>query len=102
MDTETLAALRGSIAKWRAIVEGTGEDKGIDNCPLCLKFNSRYPAKNLGCNGCPVYQRTGQDSCSGTPYDEYLSDKRGTTELAQAELDFLISLLPEADPEAPA
>lgn len=97
MEAATLAALRGSIAKWRAIVEGTGEDGGIYNCPLCLKFNVPMPAKNLGCNGCPVFLATGQDSCSGTPYDEYSSDEGDTRELAQVELDFLISLLPEGE-----
>src|SRR5262245_41236356 len=33
MDDETLEALNGSIAKWQAIVGGTGEDEGAENCP---------------------------------------------------------------------
>lgn len=39
MEAETLIALQGSIAKWQAIVDGTGTEQGPANCPLCLKFN---------------------------------------------------------------
>jgi hypothetical protein len=38
MDEKTLEALKGSIRKWEAIVDGTGEDDGADNCPLCHMF----------------------------------------------------------------
>jgi hypothetical protein len=119
MDAETLLALRGSIAKWEAIVAGTGIDGGSKNCPLCQKFNKeelgkRYEVDEDGnstdaCEGCPVRDATGLDWCHGSPYraftdarwrkvhetDEAFAQRfalRGAH--AQAELDFLKSLLP--------
>lgn len=114
MTPETLTALRGSIAKWRAIVAGTAEDKGTENCPLCAAFYSHGE-----CAGCPAAE-VAQDSCcrgtpymdwanywaeSGQPYDPALGHwdlahvpvarLPEVTAMAQAELDFLISLLPE-------
>lgn len=101
MPKRTLKALKGSIAKWEAIVAGTGEDNGSDNCPLCDAFIDRF------CEGCPVKQKTGLSFCGGSPYGEFsrhsavLGTNRATTPelvaLAQAELDFLRSLLPEGE-----
>lgn len=88
MDADTLEALRGSIAKWEGIVAGTVRDMGMSNCPLCQKF--AYPRGNE-CRGCPVAERTGRSDCRGTPYYEHDEEK---PETAQAELDFLKSLLP--------
>jgi hypothetical protein len=104
MDARTLEALRGSIAKWEAIVAGTGEDKGVLNCPLCQLFVS---GEEILCKGCPVSDATGEIYCNDTPYSDWselaedlaydehghLSDKG--RRLAQAELDFLKSLLPK-------
>lgn len=99
MDDKTLAALRGSIVKWEAIVAGTGEDHGADNCPLCRMF--LYSDDGL-CSGCPVADRTGEIGCAGSPYEAWdETNIRGTVKteadraLAQAELDFLRSLLPD-------
>lgn len=109
MDERTLTALKGSIAKWEAIVEGAGADEGQNNCPLCEEF-----ALIHDCEGCPVAERVGTTGCVGTPYqkwktaaerefDDGISDDpcpayEATTpkliKLAQAELDFLRSLLP--------
>jgi hypothetical protein len=117
MDPDTLAALRGSIAKWRGIMAGTTEDLGPENCPLCRKFNRWYlgmsqPAVVGVCEGCPVAVRTGEDSCSGSPYDDYEAatqyiEECGDSEkpqvavrignLARLELEFLISLLPAGE-----
>jgi hypothetical protein len=103
MNARTLKALRGSIAKWRAIVDETGSDSGPLNCPLCQRFI------DSSCTGCPVSDATGHPGCGGTPYDErwielFLSDclpfRADTLErkaAAQAELDFLISLLPAGE-----
>lgn len=106
MDPKTLAALRGSIAKWRAIVDGTGTDQGPQNCPLCQMFLVREGnlLDNPRCNGCPIYHETGLTSCDGTPYDNYTlaeedHDEPTMAEAAEAELAFLVSLLP--DGEAP-
>lgn len=99
MSSDTLAALKGSITKWRAIVAGAGVDRGPDNCPLCQRFRDVTNGK-VTCDGCPVAERAGEPGCQGTPYDAYesarlsgdLSDEE-MKPLAQAELDFLISLL---------
>lgn len=91
MDEGILKALKGSIAKWEAILAGTGEDDGPDNCPLCQLFNTPQ-TKDDFCKGCPVREATSQRFCHGTPYEDYLDG--GDDEVAQAELDFLKSLLP--------
>jgi hypothetical protein len=99
MDAETLEALRGSIAKWEAIVAGTGMDLGGANCPLCRKF-----AHKPRCAGCPVVAAVGYHGCTGTPYmdgefhwveiEEGRKSFQPTHATACEELDFLKSLLP--------
>lgn len=111
MDSRTLTALMGSIEKWEKIVAGTGVDNAMENCPLCREFLS------LGsCTGCPVDSKTNRPLCKGTPYVAFADfmerlpvyrtpinhlpsqdDRTEATRLAQAELDFLKSLLPEED-----
>lgn len=99
MDAATLAALYGSIGKWEAIVEGSGKDFGSDNCPLCAMFMENEDA----CSGCPVSGKTKRRYCGGTPYDQWSAighQKAMTLEtikIAQAELDFLKSLLPKEE-----
>ena len=98
MSPETLAALRGSISKWEAIVEGHGQDDGVLNCPLCAVFHHNE------CWGCPVMERTGSSGCLDSPYvdvpstpiNDYANPvaREYARELARAELDFLRSLLP--------
>lgn len=93
MDAKTLIALRGSIAKWEGIVQGTVKDEGPDNCPLCLLFY------NDDCEGCPVSEATGETCCDDSPYPIYWGIANGQRDgdpvaAAQAELDFLKSLLP--------
>lgn len=102
MDAYTLKALKGSIRKWEQIVEGTGIDKGPYNCPLCMKFNSVFvSAYQENCKGCPVAERSGRSACLGTPYeawdarDESLDGSPENISLAEEELKFLRSLLPE-------
>lgn len=110
MDTETLAALRGSIEKWERIVADTDTDQGAANCPLCeMFFDSEYEEEdNAGqvyCRGCPVYVHTGKDNCDGTPYQGWvraggrfnMADTLQRIVAADAELDFLRSLLPEGE-----
>jgi hypothetical protein len=104
MDDETLAALKGSIAKWEAIVDGTGVDDGPDNCPLCEIFYAKE------CIGCPVALKSGYPGCSNTPYEDqwgqvfsdcftniYRANTPERKVAAQAELHFLISLLPPGE-----
>lgn len=101
MDAETLEALKGSIAKWEAIVAGTGTDEGPGNCPLCQMF-----IDNFKCSGCPVAQAVNDHGCGSTPYDLYsqadeeweLDEAERSANMAaaaKAELDFLKSLLPK-------
>lgn len=99
MDDKTLEALKGSIAKWGAIVAGKGEDLMAQNCPLCQAFP--------GCYGCPVAEKTDTADCQDTPWEDWFCDFQnhetkmantpGRVRLAQAELDFLRSLLPDEE-----
>lgn len=112
MDKRTKEALLGSITKWRAIVDGTGMDYGSGNCPLCAMFYYQQYIRQQ-CIGCPVRDRTRKRHCEGSPYIEWLVAKRITGSplgppgddpgieavraAARAELDFLVSLLPEGN-----
>lgn len=104
MDEKTLTALKGSIKKWEDIVAGHGADLGPTNCPLCIEFYGNEFGKD--CSGCPVYEHTGKIHCGGTPYSDFYAgpipisghspeDREELTQQAQAELDFLRSLLPK-------
>lgn len=102
MDAETLTALQGSIAKWEAIVVGTGIDEGAYNCPLCVKFNGFwFPEVGYrgSCGQCPVKLSTKQEGCAGTPYERIEEESFGPDDeefkqIASLELSFLKSLLP--------
>jgi hypothetical protein len=107
MDERTLTALEGSIAKWAAIVGGTGEDNGVDNCPLCDLFINGDD-DDSDCEGCPVALKVKERGCYGTPYTDWASHQRKGYEmmpwkaatlyekgLARAELEFLKSLRPQ-------
>lgn len=114
MNPETLEALKGSIQKWQTIVDGTGADKGGFNCPLCKSF--RIECRDALGRKCPVAIAANNINCLDTPYvafecfeDEHNFSGRPipkdlppelhaeAVRLAQAELDFLISLLPEEE-----
>lgn len=111
MNAKTLKALKGSIKKWKAIVAGTGEERGTENCPLCWLFNS---GQDTVCKGCPVYKVTESCFCLDSPFDDWTRhqwDKhhiynvakvrcKTCKDLAQAELDFLKSLLPKIKKES--
>jgi hypothetical protein len=114
MDAKTLEALKGSIAHWEKNAQA-GHPYGFsvktEDCPLCDMFINN----ETRCSGCPVMARTGSRLCADSPYDaarwamhswrEYdgtESDYGGLMEAAhkaaQAEVDFLKSLLPEEAP----
>lgn len=98
MDARTLEALKGSIKKWEGIALELKENHGTHDCPLCQLFHGGR------CEGCPVKERTGLDCCDGTPYWDYVryADEYGTVSgyalaIADKELEFLRSLLPEGE-----
>ena len=105
MDTKTLDALQGSKLHWCNIRDGLEEEHGIRNCPLCKLFYGKY------CVGCPVFEKTGEVGCKNTPYIAWHehhqlnhdypkrvhADCPECKQLAQAELDFLESLLPNME-----
>lgn len=108
MDERTLTALKESIAHWEANVaaETLGDVRlGCAHCALCQEF------PGLDCAGCPVAAATGDCDCEGSPYDQAVRAYRRWRSLggehrtewraaAQAEVDFLRSLLP-ADEASP-
>lgn len=71
------------------------------NCALCEQFVRL--AEGM-CEGCPVMEKTGKQGCHDTPYyaahDALVALQRGEGTIhewrkaAQAEVDFLESLLP--------
>lgn len=107
MDAKTLEALKASIAKWERNAEAKTPTEyriGESDCPLCSLFI--YPDR---CEGCPVFDRTGERFCKGTPYivasslrtwwsagDEGF--RRRANAAARDEVAFLKSLLPEETP----
>ncbi len=110
MKPEILTALRGSIKKWEDIVAGTGVDHGSSNCPLCQLFTPTG-GHCPDCEQCPIVDISGEIKCWNTPYGDWdwhlmkehptAPDRRARcpecVSLAQAEVDFLRSLLPEKE-----
>lgn len=96
--------LENSIRHWRRVVASPlMVDTHCKSCALCKAYFSSGMSL---CNGCPVNARTGRIGCNGSPYNAFadaLDDAREAKsvsartlkrlkKLAQAELDFLISL----------
>lgn len=105
MNKKIRTALEGSIQKWSRIVKGTGFDYGSMNCPLCQPLLGVTDA----CADCPVQAKTALRACVGTPYQAWTDHMQTAHEnpvaarvfcprcrvIAQEELAFLQSLLPE-------
>lgn len=91
-----------SIEKWEDVKKyGSKAELGDTNCALCKEYLYLGGIGSLkNCKGCPVFERTGQIHCYGTPYKEYAVAKdpdRHTPrsilkEIAQREVEFLKSL----------
>lgn len=112
MDKTALNALRGSIKKWEKIIACTEVDRGPDNCPLCLEYNT-VGKDSFDCVGCPVFKKIGQEYCEGTPYRVFYDHHHNfhrtglvffasilcgeCLKFATDELNFLKSLLPKKD-----
>ena len=103
MDAKTLTPLEESIAHWERIRDGKEPELGVANCALCKSFISG------GCVGCPVREFSGKPGCEGTPYVVWahltevpnklyrIAETPEEIAAAQAELDFLRSLLPKEE-----
>lgn len=70
MNRTTRTALERSIKKWERIILGRDVDKGMENCALCKKFADKEDYLTE-CEGCPVYEKTGQTHCRNTPYENF-------------------------------
>lgn len=113
MDEETLMALEESIQHWERNAECEDPENleiGPRSCALCARFwflDREMQTRKLDgqrCIGCPVYERTGQWDCRGSPYEELEGNigewpAERVKAQAKAELEFLQSLLPEREGE---
>lgn len=109
MNEVTLAALKASIAHWEKNLAAESPDDvrlGPRYCALCEAFPQ-------SCAGCPVAARTGVKGCRETPYGRacaafnewdsavtngspnHAEKATAWRAAAQAEIDFLRSLMPE-------
>jgi hypothetical protein len=101
MDARTRKALEASIKHWEMnVAAGSTADVSVQesSCALCSEFI------DSGCSDCPVFERSGRAFCRDTPYIQacralarwksYPYERREFSLAAQAELDFLRSLLP--------
>lgn len=85
-DGITAQALVASREKWVAILNGTGTDKGIVNCPLCQRFGptscvlEEIPSRPK----CPVFEDTGAKDCDNSPYRAW-ADHQEKCHLKQME-----------------
>lgn len=111
MTPQALTALQKSIAHWERVATGNRQPDELVGggwCDLCTEFNHSM-SWNKRCKGCPVYEKTGEQFCAGTPWveiervldgrcgEEATADWLDTdeaAELAAKELAFLKSLLP--------
>ena len=113
MDAKTLEALKASIEKWErnAVAETPDEYKtSWRDCPLCHLFNHSDMVRDDRCRGCPVFDRSEEKFCDGTPFNKAawtlerwmrgIEAQAAAHEAARAEVAFLKSLLP-TDAERP-
>lgn len=106
MDERTLEALKKSIEKWENVAYYGGDDRGINNCALCMEF--RVGFFSTFCVKCPVCIKTHTKYCYRTPFEDWMNHQEKyhgsltnkvwceeCKKLAIAELQFLKSLLPK-------
>lgn len=98
---EQSTALEASIEHWEKIVTGDAASLNAMGCALCQAFIGRSSSTSIVCGGCPVYKKTGQNLCKGTPYVAFHAATNAvggrvtgpmSKMLARSELDFLKSL----------
>ena len=72
MDAKTAEALEASIEHWREMTQVTkiyDIKIGRRECALCELFNTETILPSYRCLPCPVYRKTGQEYCEGTPFE---------------------------------
>jgi len=102
MEPQTLQAIKESIVKWETLAELKTLPifmPGDQQCPLCRIFVHKTNSSYEECRECPVYLKTNRRYCGGTPYadasDAFTNrDQEGFQSAAEAEVEFLQSLLP--------
>ena len=101
MKEATLKALNASIVKWKERAAGKHSPPSPEACPLCDEFFDDL------CDGCPVAgPEMENEGCLFTPCPAYAREIK-TRDItlcdsllrcyAQAEVDFLESLLPQVE-----
>jgi hypothetical protein len=108
---EARTALRESIAHWERMRDDPdcGEEPYDRDCALCaIYYDVEYDEQK--CMGCPVFESSGSRHCIASPYErasrewrrwrtaqpgEKRAAKTAWRKAAQAEIDFLRSLLDE-------
>jgi len=68
---QKLTAIKGSIDNWDSIA--AGKEGAKRSCPLCVLYG-------MCSRGCPIYMKTGEEHCRGTPYRDYIKAKENQQE----------------------
>ena len=74
MDEKNKELLARTIYIWtvKKVVKVAWDVKmGSRECPFCQEYVLNAPV-GLECVGCPIYSKTGQKKCKGTPYESVL------------------------------
>lgn len=70
-----LTALGESVDFWKLVSEGKKESDGTKTCPLCKLYHcmicDHLGNEEVSCIGCPIFRKTGEIGCKGTPYWDY-------------------------------
>ena len=80
------------LEKWNLRANGCKiEDAEETNCVLCQVYNYPNMLEWQNCKECPI------ECCAATPYWHYVDSntRSGKLDAIEAEIEFLISLLPE-------
>jgi len=89
---QKLTAIKGSIEKWEKVALGTEAGIWRSNCPLCVLYE-HTSGLHGSCKGCPIYEKTGESDCGGTPFYDWHSNQ--TPENAIKFRDWLKDLYTE-------
>jgi len=68
-----------SMRKWEKVIDGTGTDRGRNDCPLCIRYcnvSEGMVTKETACFGCPVKLTSKLQFCNNTPYVKWVNHQR--------------------------